>query len=407
MSTLTTAERADLARVRTSSLLVGAAALLICVIGAFFSPAQFFRSYLASYLFFQGIGLGCLAILMIYYLTGGAWGFLIRRLLEAGTRTLPLLALLLIPVGLGLTDLFPWARDDEVRADPNLQWKQVYLNVPFWWGRAILFFAVWMALAHFLNAWSRRQDESGDPRYAWRLEMLSGPGLVAYGIAMHFAAVDWIMSLQPAFRSSMFGPIVASGHVLTGLALVLIVLAWLVARPPLGNAVSPAALNDLGNLLFTFLVIWAYLVFFQFMLIWIANLPLEVLWYLDRSHGGWQCVAWALGILHFAVPFFLLLMRTVKRNPRTLAAVAGLLLFMQLVFMDWQVLPAFPGTSLAEHWMDFLMPFGVGGVWLAYYLWQLDRRPLLPQHDPNRDHALHLREADLEVAAREAAMNHG
>jgi hypothetical protein len=407
MNTLATIDHEGLVRCRWWSLLVGGAALIICVLGAFFSPVQFFRSYLASYLFVQGIGLGCLAILMIYHLTGGAWGFLIRRPLEAGTRTLPLLGLLLIPVGCGLYYLFPWARPEEVAADPKLQWKQPYLNVPFWWGRAVVFFAVWLVLAFLLNAWSRRQDETGEPRYAWRLGLLSGLGLVGYGICMHFAAVDWLMSLQPAFRSSIFGPLVASGQLLSALALVLIVLAWLVQRPPLREAVSVEVLNDLGNLQFTFLIIWAYMVFFQFMLIWIANIPLEVFWYLDRSQGGWEWVAWALFLLHFVVPFFLLLMRSIKRNPLTLAAVAGLMLFMQLVFMDWQVLPAFPGTSLAEHWMDFLMPLGLGGIWFAYYLWQLERRPLLPLHDPNQDHALHLREENLELSAREAAMNHG
>ncbi len=407
MSTLPVADRTELDRMRNGSLIVGVAALAVCVVGAFFSPEQFFRSYLASYLFYQGIGLGCLAILMVYYLTGGAWGFLIRRLLEAGTRTLPLLALLLIPVGFGLGYLFLWARPEVVAEDKKIQWQQVYLNVPFWWGRAVLFFAVFLALTYLLNVWSRREDETGDPRYAPRLENLSGPGLVAFGICMHFAAVDWIMSLQPSFHSSIFGPLVVSGQVMSAQAMVLLVLAWAVRRPPLADAVSVEALSDLGNLLLTFLVIWAYMVFFQFMLIWITNLPYEVSWYTDRSRGGWEWVAWALFLLHFAVPFFLLLQRTVKRNPATLAGVAALLLFMQLVFSDYQVLPAFPGTTLAQHWMDFVMPFGLGGIWLAYFLWQLGRRPLLPDRDLNQDHALRLRREDLERAEREAVLSHG
>jgi hypothetical protein len=407
MSTLAVADRADLGRVRWWALIVGAAALVVCIVGGFFSPEQFFRSYLASYLFYQGLGLGCLAILMLFYLTGGAWGFLIRRLLEAGTRTLPLLALLLVPVGLGLGYLFPWARPEVVAEDKKLQWQQIYLNLPFWWGRAVLFFAVFLALAYFLNAWSRREDETGDPRYARWLENFSGPGLVAYGICMHFGAVDWIMSLQPAFHSSIFGPVVVSGQMLSALALVLIVLGWAARRPPLDGAVSVEALSDLGNLLLTFLIVWAYMVFFQFMLIWIADLPYEVIWYTNRSRDGWEWVAWALFLLHFAVPFFLLLQRTVKRNPATLAGVAGLLLFMQLVFSDYQVLPAFTGTTLAQHWMDFVMPFGLGGLWLAYFLWQLGRRPLLPGHDLNQEHALRLRREDLERAEREAVLSHG
>jgi hypothetical protein len=407
MSTQPPAARLDPDRVRRWSLGAGVVALAVCIVGAVFEPVQFFRAYLASYLFYQGIGLGCLVILMIFYVTGGAWGYLIRRFLEAGTRTLPLLALLLIPVGGGLTFLFTWARPEEVAADPNLQWKHIYLNVPFWWGRAILFFAVWLVLTYFLNVWARRYEETGEERFTWRLEHLSGPGLVAYGIAIHFAAVDWIMSLQTAFKSSIFGPLLASGQILSGLSLALVVLAWQAPRPPLVGVVSLKALNDLGSLLLAILVIWAYLVFFQFMLVWIANLPHEIIWYLDRSRGGWLWVNWALFLLHFTVPFFLLLLRVVKGNCVTLAGVASLLLFMHLVFLNWQVLPAFQTTSLAEHWMDFLMPIGLGGIWFAYYLWQLKGRPLLPARDQNRAHALLLRQEDLEQAAREAAISHG
>ncbi|HEX5269327.1 MAG TPA: hypothetical protein VFW33_02515 [Gemmataceae bacterium] len=408
MSTLPAAERTDTGRLILGSLAAGVVALAVCVIGAFFDPEQFFRAYLSSYLFYQGIGLGCLAILMIYYCTGGAWGFLIRRPLEAGTRTLPLLALLIIPIGAGLRYLFVWARPEEVAADKNLQWKQIYLNVPFWWGRAVLFFVVFLVLTWLLNAWSRRQEQTGDGRYAWRLTNLSGPGLVAFGVCMHFAAVDWLMSLQTAFKSSIIGPLLVSGQLATALATVIIVVAWLSPRPPLGDVVSLKALNDLGNLLLAFLVIWAYMSFFQFMLIWIANLPHEIIWYIDRSQGGWQWVITAVAIFHFGVPFFLLLQRAVKQTPVALAAVCGLVLFMHQVFLDWQVFPAFlHANSLAHHWMDFLMPVGLGGLWLAYYLWQLRGRPLVPRHDENRPHALLLRREDLEEAEREAVMTHG
>ncbi len=407
MSSLPLIERLDLDRVQRWSLLVGIVALVLCAIGAIFFPQQFFRSYLASYLFYQGIALGCLAILMVYYLTGGAWGFLVRRLLEAGTRTLPLLVILFLPIGFGVGYLFLWAHPDVVANDPKLQWQRVYLNVPFWWARAVLFFIVFLVLMYVLNTWSWREDRTGDPVYAHRLGLFSGFGLVGFGVCMHFASVDWLMSLQPAFHSSIFGPYVVSGQVLSAHAFVLVVLAFVVARPPLAEAVSIGGLTDLGSLLFTFLVIWAYMVFFQLMLVWIANLPFEVIWYLDRTRGGWRWVAWALFLFHFAVPFFLLLMRTVKRNPVALASVAGLLLFMQLVFWDYDVLPAFRTTSLLEHWMDFLMPIGLGGIWLADYLWELRKRPLLPQHDRNEPHALELRRGDLERAEREAALSHG
>lgn len=389
---------------RNWCLAVGVAALLVCALGGFADPEGFFRSYLACYLFYQGIGLGCLAILMVYHITGGAWGFLVRSLLEAGTRTLPLLALLIVPIGLGLPYLFRWARPEEVAASPNLQWKQIYLNVPFWWVRAGVFFAVWLVLTFLLNFWARRQEETGDARYAWRLTNLSGPGLVLFGICMHFAAIDWIMSLETAYKSSIYGPLVVSGQVLTAMGWVIIMLAWLAPQPALQGAVSHKGLNDLGNLMLAFLIIWAYMVFFEFMLVWIANLRHEVIWFLDRSQGVWIWVNWALFLLHFAVPFLLLLLRAVKRHALRLAAVAGLVLVMHVVFLYWQVLPVFRATSLAEHWMVFVMPIGLGGIWVSYFLWQLRYQALLPLHDENAAHAYQLVHEEREEADRERSI---
>jgi hypothetical protein len=407
MSTLPAIRTEELDRLRWRALGVGVVALLACALGAVFSPAQFFRAYLTAHLFFLGIALGCMAILMLYHLTGGAWGFLIRRILEAGTRTLPLLAVLFTPVAFGVVYLYLWARPEVVAGDANLQHKQIYLNVPFFWARAALYFVLWVVLAYFLNSWSRQQDETGDPGLVQRLTRLSAPGLVIYGITITFASVDWVMSLQPVFRSTIFGPVFASGQLLSGHAFALILMAWLVARPPIANLISLEALSDLGNLLFTFLIIWAYMVWFQFMLIWIANLPYDVIWYTNRSRGGWEWVAWALFIFHFTVPFFLLLVRDVKRNPPMLAGVAGIILFMQLVYMYYQVMPAFPDTTPAEHWMDFLTPIAVGGIWLADFLWELKRRPILPRHDVNQQSAVHLHQLDLEEAARQAEVHHG
>jgi hypothetical protein len=398
MSTVPSARREQLEPLLRWSLGVGGLALVVCIIGAFFDPEQFFRAYLAAYVFVLGLPLGSFAILALYHLTGGAWGFLIRRVLEASTRTLPLLAILFLPIGFGAWYIFPWLHwtAEEVAATPNLQIKQVYLNLPFFWVRAVLFFVLWGGFIYLLNAWSWRQDETGDSRLPRRLGRLSAVGLIVYGITLTFAAVDWIMSLQPSFRSTIFGPLVASGQVLSAVAVALIVLAWLVARPPVGRLISLEALNDLGNLLFTFLIIWGYMAWFQFMLIWIANLPSEITWYIDRSEGGWQYVQWALAVFGFAVPFFLLLLRDVKRDAPTLACVAALVLFMQLVCDYYLVTPAFPGTSIARHWMDFLTPLGLGGLWLAYFLWELPRRPLLPRHDDNEKSALHYRRLDVE-----------
>jgi hypothetical protein len=405
MSTLPAARRAELDRVLWPALGAGIVALVACGISALGDPAPFLRAYLAAYQFYLGIALGCFAVLMIYHLTGGAWGFLIRRILEAGMRTLPLLAVFCLPIALGVEHLYPWAGPAD--AVEKLKFNHFYLQVPFFWGRAVVIFAAWLAIASILNSWSRQQDETVGAPWPRKFGMLSAPGLAVYGVTITFASVDWVMSVQPEFHSTIFGPLYVAGQLLTGHALAVLVLAWLAQGAPVEGAISPDVLNDLGNLLFTFLVIWAYMAFFQFMLIWMANLPEEVIWYLPRSQGGWQGVAWALFLFHFAVPFFLLLMRDVKRNSRSLARVAALILVMHMVFQYFQVLPAFPETSWTDHWIDFVTPIGIGGVWLAYFLWQLQRYPVLPRHDPSREEAARLHRHDLEAAAQEEGIEHG
>jgi hypothetical protein len=406
MSTLPVERRAELDRVQWSALVVGAVALAVCGVGAFFTPTQFFRSYLVAHQFFLGIALGSMAILMIYHLTRGAWGFMIRRLLEAAMRTLPLLAVLFVPVAFGVRYVYPWAQPGGVERSEELEFNPIYLDVPFWWLRAAVFFALWILLAVVLSLWSRQQDLTGEPHLPRKFRLFSAPGLVVYGLTITFASVDWVMSIQPSFHSTMFGVLYAVGQLLSAHAFALVLLTRLVSSPPLVDFVSRDTLNDLGNLLFTFLVLWAYLTFAQFMLIWMANLPEEVIWYLPRVRGGWLVVTWALVVFHFAVPFFALLMRDVKRNPQRLARVAGLLLVMQLVFLFYQIEPPFQGTTFADHWMDFLTPFGVGGIWLAFFLWTLRRRPVLPLHDLNRAEALHLRARAEELGERREAASH-
>jgi hypothetical protein len=397
----------DLDQLGRPALIAGVVCLLVCVIGGIFSPTQFFRSYLVAYQFWLAIGLGSLTIVMLYHLTGGAWGYVTRAILEAGMRTLPLLALLFIPIFFGIGHLYIWSHPGVIREDEILWFKRWYLRPWFWIGRTVLFFLSWVALSYLLNRWSRAQATSGDPRIERRFRLLSGPGLVIYGIWITFAGVDWLMSLQPHYFSTIFSVIFGVGQVLTGLSFAIVVLTLLVDRPEMQEVVSPPVLNDLGNLLLTFVIFWTYVTFAQFMLTWIGNLPEEVIWYIPRSQGGWEFVITAIFLFHFAVPFLLLLSRDVKRTPRTLRLVAGMVCFMQLVHLHWQIQPAFSGTTLAEHWMDFLMPIGVGGLWLAYFTWQLRRWPLLPANDLNRPEAVHLHELALEEEFHEEAASHG
>jgi hypothetical protein len=401
MTTPPSAWPLDWKRTQLGALVVGLLAIVVCAIAALFDPAQFYRAYLIAYLFCLGVPLGSAAILMVYHLTGGAWGFLIRRILEAAMRTLPLLVVLFVPIGFGLRFIYPWATASASSLGEHPTSKEIYFYAPFFWARQVVYFVLWLGIGYLLSTWSRRQDETGDPGILTRLGRFGAIGLILYGISITFASVDWVMSLELKFRSTIFGPLFASGEIVLAQALAIVVLCRLIAHPRMANLISLEVLNDLGNLLFTFLIVWAYLAFFQFMIIWIGNLPHEIIWYLRRSENGWQWVAWALFVFHFAIPFVLLLMRDIKRSPVRLAGVAGLIVFMQLVYLNFLVLPAFPSIGLADVWMNFLMPLGLGGVWSAYFLRELGRWPLFPRHDPNEESALHLQILDHEGQARE------
>jgi hypothetical protein len=407
MNNISTMVWCNATRWQRLSLGIGIAALLVCAVAAPWSPAQFFRAYLVAYLFFLGIALGSMVLLMAYYLTGGSWGLLIRRILEAGMRTLPLLAILFLPVACGIGYLYPWAQPQVVAASEKLQYQQFYLCPAYFWIRAAVYFALWTALGYVLSSWSRREDATGNPRLAWKCLKLSGFGAVLYGVSIHFAAIDWGMSLQPAFHSSIWGPMFATSQLLSAFSFALIVLAFCIGRPPLAEVASLKVRNDLASLLFTILILWAYMAWFQFMLIWISNLPVDVIWYLPRTSAFWKAAIWAIFAFGFAVPFCLLLMRPIKRNSAAVAWIAGLILFVQLVFMEYQIMPGLSDGGLGEHWMDFLMPFGLGGLWLAEYLRQLGRLPLLAPNDYNREAALHLRRLDEEEAAREETLAYG
>ncbi len=389
------------------SLAVGVVALLVCAVAESVSPAPLLRAYLSAYMFFVGIALGSLVLLMAYHLTGGSWGFVIRRTLEAATRTLPLMAVLFLPIAFGVAYLYVWAQPEQVAQSAKLQYQSFYLQPHYFWIRAAVYFAAWIIIATMLSSWSRQEDETGNPRLAWKSMKLSAFGAVIYGISIHFASVDWTMSLEPVFHSTIWGPMTVSGQLLSAMAVAIIVLRFAVRSPEVAEVSSTKVVNDLASLLATLLILWAYMVWCQFMLVWIANLPVDVIWYMPRASTAWQVVIAVIAVFHFAIPLFLLLMRPIKRNVRAVAAIGALILFTELAFNYYEIMPNFPGEKLAEHWVDFVTPIGIGGLWLAHFLRQLEKRPLLPLNDYNREAALHLRHLDEEEAAREEAIAHG
>ncbi len=374
----------ELDRFQQGSLAVGGIALALCVVGAFPDPTQFFRSYLFAFVFWVGVALGSMAILMLHHMVGGTWGFAIRRLLESGTRTFLLMAALVIPILFGMPLLYKWASPGAV--GQGTIWQHVhehpYLNAPFFIVREVIYFVTWILLAYFLNRWSVEQDRTAEPGLMGRLQNLSGPGLVIYGLTVTYASVDWVMSLEPQWFSTIYGMIFMVSEALAAMAFVTVAVMLLSNRKPLSNVVTPSLFNDYGNLLLTFTMLWAYLSFSQYLIIWSGNLQDEIPWYTSRATGGWAWVALFLIVFHFAVPFLLLLSRFIKRRMRVLAVVAALLILMSMIDLFWLTAPAYERAEPQFHWMDWVAMIGIGGLWTARFISQLKAKPLLPLHDP-------------------------
>jgi len=369
--------------IQQRSLIVGVIFAVMSIIGVIIKPDEFFPAYLLGFMAWLGVTLGCMAILMLQHMTGGAWGMVIRRLLEASTRTLPLMALLFIPILFGLPKLYAWARPAEIAGDKHLQEiTHAYLNFSGFLVRAIIYFTTWGVLVYFLNRWSAEQDNPLTPDISRRFSMLSGPGLVLYGFSMSFAAIDWVMSLSPHWISTIYPLIFLAGQVLSALGFVVAIETILFRYRPVSELLKPEHVHDHGKLILTFVMLWAYFSFSQWLIIWAGNLPEEISWFVRRLNGWWGLVGLFLAAFHFAVPFVLLLSRQFKRNVRTLVWLAVWLMFMRLADLFWMIEPTFHPQLHVTVW-DIVVPIGIGGLWLAYFFRNLKGRPLLPLHDPH------------------------
>lgn len=381
--------KSGLSRLQSSALGAGAVFLILSAVGWYLNPPQFLHSYLFAFWFWLALTLGCLTILMVHYMVTGKWGYLARRPLEAGSRVLPLMAVLFFPILLNVPKLYSWANPTLVASLNLTHFKQDYLNARFWVIRAVVYFAIWFLWIYLLNRWSLQEDADGGSRsYFDRMRRLSGPGLVLFGFTVTYAAVDWIMSLEPGFFSTIYGMIFMVVPALLGVALVVLVLTAFSKYEPFSTLAEPKRFNDYGNLLLVFIMLWAYLQFDQFLIIWAGNLQDEIPWYVVRARGTWGGVAVALFLFHFAVPFLLVLQRAVTRRSRVLTGVCVLLVFMEAVDLYWMILPAFSPKGPQVSWLDFVTFLGIGGVWVAWFAWQLKSRPLLPLHDPRFEGAL-------------------
>jgi hypothetical protein len=363
------------------ALLVGGGLSILSVIGAVLNPVQAMHSYLIGFMVILGLSLGPLGMLMVWHVTGGAWGVGIRRIFEAASASLPLVALAFIPLLFGLPANYPWARPEVIAQNEHLaHLAHVFFTLPFLVGRAVVYFVSWGVLTWFLLRWSDMQDHPGNNVQS-RLRALSAGGLVLYFWTISFAVIDWVMSAAPNWVSSIYPFIFAVGQGLIGMAFAVIVARALRSRGDMGRVLRAKDFHDYGKYLLMFVMLWAWFSFSQWLLIWSGNLPEEISFFLARSRGGWQYATWFLCLGHFAIPFALLLSRGIKNADR-LVWVAGWLVFMRLFGLYWNIEPNYSPAHFALSWMDAVIPLALSGLWVAFFFWNLQRRPLVAAYDP-------------------------
>ena len=374
--------------IQQRSLIIGALGAVLTIVGWFVAgtdaaKTDFFSAYLIGFMFWLGLSLGCMAIVMLYHLVGGKWGTVIRRILEAGMTTLPLMAILFVPIVMNLPRIYFWARAEELAKDPKIaEIAHSYLNFNGILIRAIVYFAIWIGMTYFLSSWSSEQDTSeGGQKSTLRFRSMSSIGLVIYSLTISFAIIDWVMSLQARWISTIYGLLFVAGEALAAFCFAVVIESILSKRKPMSEYLTKTEVHDHGKLMLAFVMVWAYFNFSQWLIIWAGNLPEEIPWYVRRMNGGWGGVGLFLVFFHFALPFILLLSRNLKKNVHQLALLASWLIVMRIVDIFWHIEPAFhPEFHLS--WVHFSVVIGMGGLWMAYFFRNLRSRPLLAVYAP-------------------------
>jgi len=363
--------------------------LVLAVAGFFMSGIdRFYQAYLVAYTFWMGVILGAMALLMVQHLSGGVWGIVLRRPFEAAVRTLPVMTILFLPILFGMHSLYEWTHP-EAANDPLIQAKAAYLNSTAFIVRQFIYFAIWNTIGYLLTRWSAEHDRTGDVRLLGRISKLSGAGLLIYAYSVTFAMVDWTMSVNPHWFSTIWGMLYVGGQGLSAFSFGICVLVMLAQTAPLNRVITEHHFHDLGKLLFAFLMLWAYLSFSQFIIIWSANIPEEIPHYLDRWQNTWKFLSIFIVVGHFIVPYALLLSRDLKRNFMRLRVIATWLLCARVAEYFWHVAPELHKDGMSISLLDVALPLAIGGVFISLFVSQLGGRSLLPINDPDLEKALH------------------
>lgn len=376
----------QLAKLQRFALIAGVVGLALSVIGALTGLDKFFQAYLLSYLFWFGITAGCIGFLMLHNTVGGGWGFIIRRPLEAGSRSLPVMAVLFLPIlisaFMGDNSLFEWAHSSAA-TDKILQQKAGFLNPQFFAVRAVIYFVIWGIFMVLLNKWSRVLDEREDPEVMARLNYLGATGMLVHTLLVTGMAIDWSMSLQPHWFSSIYGLLYVAGQALATLALMNVINGTLGQANPLSKLVPDRYFRDLGNLMMAIVLVWSYISFSQYLIQYSGNMAEEVGWFTMRREGGWGIIGLMVVFLHFALPFAVLLSSLMKTKPQNLAKIAAFILFMRWIDLLYQNRPPFSETLLGGLYLaDLGLMLLLGGIWMWLWAEQMKKQPLVPLHDP-------------------------
>ena len=411
----------NLLALQRKALVAGVAGLVVLLGGSLLAGGldAFFQSYLYAFLFWNGLGLGCLSALMLHHMVAGRWGFMIQRILEAGARNLRLTALLFLPLAfLGMNHIYPWMPGavDRLHGIEEAHNKAAQLFVPalgiswysqsFFIVRAIIYFAIWIGLATRLTGLSVSLDASGDQTIVGKFRRTSAPGLVLYFLTMTFAACDWGMSLEPEWFSTIYGPLYIVGQGLATLAFSVIILSKIADDKPHAPVIKTDYFHHLGSLMCGFVVLWTYIQFSQFLITYSGNLPEEIPWYVHRQGSFFAAIAVALMGFHFLLPMFILMQRRVKRARKGLLVMATWIFIARAADVFWIIVPAFHPQGAHYGPMAFIVNLagmlGIGGVWVYAFVRNINRYPLLPLNDDRMNESLGLGPFAHEEAAEHA-----
>jgi hypothetical protein len=382
---------------QTPALVVGVIGIVASGIGWFLDKQQFYRAYLPAYIFWFQLVAGSLAVLMLQYVTGGEWGVLLRRPLGAAARTVVWMALFFVPIAVGVPYIYPWANHDLVAHDEVLVAKSGYLNWQWFVIRAAIYFALWALWAWRIRFLSLRFYEDRSPYTELSRRRWAASGLPMIVLTLTFAAIDWMMSTEPKWTSSMYGInfIVASG--LAAYAFVTFFLTRLANTTAMTDIIKPSHFRDLGNLMLAFVMLYAYTAFSEYLLSWYANLHEEIPHFIVREEGVWAVFAFTVIVFHFFLPFTMLLMRAIKDRPQTIGIVAIVVLVVRFVAIYWMTQPSFSGVHFYFSWMTVAALAGIGGIWLFLFIGQLKGQTIIPIHETWVEEAL--REGALKINA--------